>query len=143
MIREQAIEQTSGGSEARAGSAGDEGSGQEIVLEIEGSPETEFSSVCTIGDEENAIDGSVPERFVYDLENGQKLECEIRKKDTGAGSLKVVLASGNSRSVQQTNASRGVIKLTHQNGGTSFSSSLSNSVSQVVSSSSSSSASSR
>ncbi len=145
-IHDQVAERPSSGSEekSRIESAGGEGSGQKVALEIEGSPKTEFSGMCTVGDEENAISGSVPERFSYNLENGQKLECEIRKEDEYAGDLRLILNSGNSRSVQQTKTSGGTIKLIYQNGRTSYSSSSSsNSVNQVISSSSSSSASSR
>jgi hypothetical protein len=56
--------------------------------------------MCTVGGQENVISGSVPELFSYDLENGQKLGCEIRKEDEYAGDLRIILNSGNSRSMQ-------------------------------------------
>lgn len=56
----------------------------------------EFSGACTVGGEENAISGSVPERFSCNMENGQKLECEIRTEDEDTGDLQIILDSGNS-----------------------------------------------
>ncbi len=112
------------------------GSPSEVVLDIEGTSKTEFSGVCAVGDEENAIEGQVPERFVYDLQ-GRKLDCKIRKENNGAGELKVLLTAPGSHIVQQTSAPGGIINLVYsKNGVSSSSASSSSSVNQVVSSSS-------
>ena len=117
--------------EEKAGS----GSPSAVVLDIEGTSKTEFSGVCAVGDEENAIEGQVPERFVYDLK-GRKLDCKIRKVDNAAGELKVLLTAPGNHIVQQTSAPEGVINLTYSKNDVSSSSSSSSSVNQVVSSSS-------
>ncbi len=124
-----------------AGSEAGEGRGEGVSLEIQGSPGTAFSGVCSVGDEEAELAGEVPQRFVYYPE-GQEIHCELRKEDAGPGNLKVVLAAPGNRIVQQTNAESGSVDLTFSgNGGgsssVSTSTSSSGSGSQVSSSSSS------
>lgn len=119
----------------------DGGRGERVSLEIQGSPGTAFSGVCSVGDEEAELAGEVPQRFVYYPE-GREIHCELRKEDAGSGNLKVVLAAPGSRIVQQTNAESGNVELTFSgNGGgsssVSTSTTSSGSGSQVSSSSSS------
>ena len=85
----------------------------DAVLRLEGDPETTFSGNCTAGAEVSVIGGQVPKRYRFDL-NGQELSCRIQKRNPGSGSLRVVLLSGNNtRSVQQTNSTDSVIRLSH------------------------------
>jgi hypothetical protein len=94
-------------------------------LETRGSPGTEFTGSCTIGDgEPTKIGGEIPKSFTYDLK-GRSLDCEI----SSDGDLRVELAVGeNARSAQSI--SGGTLKLTYTHG----------SISTVTSSSSGSSA---
>jgi hypothetical protein len=122
----QMVEETTGGG----------GSGREVTLSIEGDPGTEFSGTCNVGDEENELNGQVPESFGYDLQ-GQQLECEIRQE--GAGSLEILLTGPGDRIQQQINNPGGTISLAYSENGVSSSTSSSgssNSVNQVVSNSS-------
>lgn len=115
------------------------GSDQEVVLRIDGDSGTEFSGVCSVGDEENELSGEVPESFSYEPE-GQEIECEIRKESTGSGSLKVLLTGPGGRIEQQTSTQGGTISLAYSGNGVSSSTSSSGSsgaVNQVSSSSSS------
>jgi hypothetical protein len=102
---------------ARA-SAGDER--DHARLEIKGSPGTEFTGSCAVGDGEPAkIGGEAPRSFSYDLE-GRKLECEVSSDDT----LQVELAVGeNTHSAQSI--SGGTLHLTYENGSVSTSTSSS------------------
>ena len=122
--------------EARVEGAGDAGNDQEeVTLRVEGTPETEFSGTCTVGDEEEKLSGQIPEGFVYEL-GDQKLECEIRKQSNDASSLKVVLTAPGNNIVQQTNTPGGSVNLTYSGSGISSTSSSTSSVNQIVSSSS-------
>ena len=103
----------------------------EVTLEIEGDPGTAFYGMCSSGDQFRELDGEVPASFVYALD-GRKLECEIRNE--GNGVLKVILASGNDRIVQQTDSQGAVITLAYSEDGVSSSTS-SGSASQRSSSS--------
>ncbi len=79
-------------------------------LEIKGSPGTEFSGSCAIGDEESEeIGGEVPKSFTYDLK-GRSLDCEIGSD----GDLRVEFTVGNAHSVQSI--SGGSLHLTYENG---------------------------
>jgi hypothetical protein len=79
-------------------------------LEIEGSPGTEFSGSCTVGDgEPEEIGGQGSRSFTYDLD-GNPLRCEIASEDD----IEVTLAHGNNRSVQRV--SGGTLNLTYDNG---------------------------
>jgi hypothetical protein len=118
--------------EVKGESAGSEGSNQKVTLEIEGDPGTQFSGVCSVGEEERNLGGQVPQSFVYDLK-GQRLECQIQKESTGAGSLKITLLSEDNRSLQQISTSGGTVNLIFSGDGIfSSSSSSSSSVNQVV-----------
>ena len=112
----------------------DEGSGDALTLEIGGSPGTEFSGTCKIGETEpEELDGQVPQSFTYDL-RGEPFECEIASE----GDLEVTLSHGGTRSVQRV--SGGTLKLDYENGSisssTSSSTASSSASSQVGSSSS-------
>ena len=86
----------------------------DVVLRLEGDPETTFSGICTVGGKESVLSGRVPKRYAF-APKGQKLSCRIQKQDSGGGSLKVILIAGNTtRSVQQTNSPGGVIHLSYQ-----------------------------
>jgi hypothetical protein len=93
---------------------GEEPGGQpEVVLRLEGGPKTTFSGLCSVGDEQNVLDGKVPKRFTFDP-RGRELSCRIQKRDDGRGALKIILIAGNTtRSVQQTNAPGGTINLSY------------------------------
>jgi len=122
---------------ARGERTGGGGSGREVTLSIEGDPDTEFSGTCNVGDEENELNGQVPESFDYDLE-GQQLECEIRQESSG--SLEILLTGPGDRIEQQISTPGGTISLAYSENGVSSSTSSSgssNSVNQVVSNSSS------
>jgi hypothetical protein len=146
-----AVARAGGGAKARAGDAatgeGDAAAAvssggernargaREAALEIGGDSGTEFSGRCTVGDEENEIQGQVPGRFVFDLD-GRKLECEIHKQSTGA--MKIVLDAGGADYVQRTDSRRATIRIVYSGEG--YSSSIhssSGSTSQEISSDSS------
>jgi hypothetical protein len=96
---------------------GDDPDGKpEVVIRLEGDQKTIFSGLCTVGDKENvlSLNGKVPKRFTFDLK-GRQLSCRIEKRDQSQGALKVVLVAGDAtRSVQQTNSSGGVIKVSYK-----------------------------
>jgi hypothetical protein len=84
------------------------------VIRLEGDAETTFSGLCSMGEERSVLSGKVPKRFEFHLK-GRQLSCRIEKRNGGAGYLKVVLVAGEStRSVQQTNAPGGVIKVSYE-----------------------------
>ncbi len=99
---------------------------QKVTLRIKGDPKAEFSGTCTVGDEEYALSGQVPQSYHYKLD-GQDLECEIRKQNASGGNLKVILTGNDIHAVQQI-GSTGTLTLTYDD----------NSISSSVSSSSSS-----
>jgi hypothetical protein len=113
---------------------------EEVTLNIEGSPTTEFSGTCIIGGKvEKKISGRVPKRFVYELD-GQRLECEIRKQSSNSGQMKVEFsAGGQTNSIQQTSTQGGFLTLRYDGPGstalvsssTSVSGNQANSTSQV------------
>jgi hypothetical protein len=90
----------------------------EVTLKIEGSPGTDFSGMCIIGGkEEKKISGSVPKRFIYELD-GQPLECEISKQSSNSGEMEVEFsAGGHTNSVQQTSTQGGSIALRYDGHG--------------------------
>ena len=112
----------------------------EVTLKIEGSPGTEFSGECIIGGKvEKKISGSVPKRFIYELD-GQRLECEIRKQSSNSGEMKVAFSAGShTNSVQQISTQGGSLILRYESHGstglvsssTSVSGDQANSTSQV------------
>jgi hypothetical protein len=87
-----------------------------VVLRLEGDPKTTFAGICTVGGEGSVLIGRVPKRYTFDLE-GQGLSCRIQKRDSGRGSLKVVLTAGDTtHSVQQTSVRGGVISISYKGG---------------------------
>ena len=80
-------------------------------LEIKGSPGTEFTGSCKVGDgEPTKIGGEAPKVFAYDLE-GRSLKCEVSSQDN----LRVELAVGeNTHSAQSI--SGGTLHLTYEHG---------------------------
>jgi hypothetical protein len=92
---------------------GNPGGGPNVVIRLEGAPETTFSGLCSVGEERNVLSGQVPKRFAFDLK-GRRLSCRIEKQGGGTGDLKVVLVAGETtRSVQQTNSPGGMIKISY------------------------------
>jgi hypothetical protein len=92
----------------------DPGGKSEVVIRLEGDPETMFSGLCSVGEERSVLSGQVPKRFAFHLK-GRQLSCRIEKQDGGTGGLKVVLVAGETtRSVQQTNAPGGVISVSYK-----------------------------
>ncbi len=115
---------TGGNAEAGADSGEDQAN-----LEIKGSPGTEFSGSCTVGDgEPEEIGGQVPQSFTYTL-NGKPLKCEIASEND----VEVTFAHGNDRSVQRI--SGGTLNLLYKDGSISSSTSSSSTSSQITSSS--------
>jgi len=98
---------------------------KEVTLKIEGDSKTQFSGVCSVGEEKETVDGQVPQSFAFDLGNGQKLECEIRKRNKDSSVLKSTLIDGdnNKRSVNRVNARETTIKLSYARGSMFFSAS--------------------
>ena len=92
----------------------DPGGKPDVVIRLEGDPKTTFSGLCSVGEEHSVLRGRVPKRFAFYLK-GRQLSCRIEKRDGGTGDLKVVLVAGEAtRSVQQTNAQGGVIKVSYK-----------------------------
>ena len=92
----------------------DTGGKPDVVIRLEGDPETTFSGLCSVEEERSVLSGQVPKRFAFDLK-GRQLSCRIEKRDGGTGDLEVILVAGEAtRSVQQTNAPGGVIKVSYK-----------------------------
>jgi hypothetical protein len=92
----------------------DPGGKPDVVIRLEGDPETTFSGLCSVGEEHSVLRGRVPKRFAFYLK-GRQLSCRIEKRDGGTGDLEVILVAGEAtRSVQQTNAQGGVIKVSYK-----------------------------
>ena len=104
----------------------------EAVLRMKGDEGVGFSGTCSVGGEEEEIEGQVPEELTFALD-GDELECEIETE--GDGMLKMVLTSGNDRMVQKVSGG-GTTELSYSGNGVSSSSSSSTSVSGSGSSSS-------
>src|SRR5215212_6930742 len=82
---------------------------EQARLETRGSPGTEFTGSCTVGDgEPTKIGGKAPKGFTYDLK-AKSLECEVSSDDN----LRVELAVGeNTHSAQSI--SGGTLHLTYE-----------------------------
>jgi hypothetical protein len=92
----------------------DPGDRPEVMIRLEGDPETTFTGLCSVGEEQNVLSGRIPERFTFDLA-GERLDCRIVKRGEDDGDLKVVLVAGDTtRSVQQTNSPDGVINVSYE-----------------------------
>jgi hypothetical protein len=92
----------------------DPGDKPDVVIRLEGDPETTFSGLCSVGEKPSVLSGQVPKRFAFYLK-GRQLSCRIEKRDGGPGNLEVVLVAGEAtRSVQQTNAPGGVIRVSYE-----------------------------
>jgi hypothetical protein len=136
----EAVVRVGGFKTAKAEGADASAPSGEVTLNIEGSPGTEFSGTCIVGDEEKKkVSGRVPKRFIYELD-GQRLECEIRKQSSNSGEMKVEFsAGGQTNSVQQTSTQGGSLTLRYDGHGstalvsssTSVSGDQANSTSQV------------
>lgn len=100
----------------------------EVLLKLKGDEGVEFSGTCSVGGEEQEIQGQVPEEFTFALD-GDELECEVRKE--GDGTLKLVLLSGDDR-ISQRVSGDGTLKFSYSgNGVSSSTSSVSGSSSAV------------
>jgi hypothetical protein len=136
----EAVVRVGGFKTAKGESADASAPSGEVTLNIEGSPRTKFSGTCIIGGkEEKKLSGSVPKRFIYELD-GQRLECAISKQSSNSGQMKVEFsARGNTNSVQQTSTQGGSLTLRYDGHGstalvsssTSVSGDQANSTSQV------------
>ena len=85
----------------------------EVLIRLEGAPETAFSGLCSVGEQREVLSGRVPKRFAFDLK-GRRLSCRIEKQDGGNGDLKVVLIAGETtKSVQQTNTPGSIINVSY------------------------------
>jgi ATPase subunit of ABC transporter with duplicated ATPase domains len=129
--RAESTKERSGGNRSESRRSGS------LTLKIQGGKGAEFSGTCTVGGEEHDVSGRVPQSFEYSLD-GEKLECEIRKENVGAGALKVVLIGNGIHAVQQI-SSGGTVSLTYDGNSISSSTSSSGSTNAVSSSSSTSS----
>jgi hypothetical protein len=107
--------ETTGDSRPPEVTLGDDAGGEpDVMIRLEGDPETTFSGLCSVGEAQKVLSGQVPKRFEFDLK-GQQLSCRIEKRDNEKGDLKVVLAAGETtRSVQQTNTPGGVINVSYK-----------------------------
>jgi hypothetical protein len=86
----------------------------DVVIRLEGDPETTFSGLCSVGEERSVLSGQVPKRFAFYLK-GRQLSCRIEKRDEGGGDLEVILVAGEAtRSVQQTNVPGSVIRVSYK-----------------------------
>lgn len=95
-----------------------------VLLRFQGDEGTEFSGRCTAGGEEEEVSGSVPDRMTFRLSEGS-LDCTL--SNDGDGVLRVLLDSGNDRSVYEISASGGEISFSHSASGSSSSVTSSNS----------------
>jgi hypothetical protein len=103
------------------GNTGGEDGPRVVTLEITGDRGTEFSGACSVGGAERALDGRVPERYVFEP-RGERLECELQTE--GGGALGIVFADGAGvRSEQRTTAGESTVQFTYSNGGISWSTS--------------------
>jgi hypothetical protein len=134
----EAVVRVGGLKSAKAEGAKATASSRKVTLKIEGSPATEFSGMCIVGDEEKKLSGRVPKRFtIYELD-GQPFECEISKHSANSGQMKVEFSAGDdTNSVQQTSIQGGSIALRYDGHGstTLVTSSTSDSVDQANSTS--------
>jgi hypothetical protein len=134
----EAVVRVGGFKSAKAEGAKATASSRKVTLKIEGSPATEFSGMCIVGDEEKKLSGRVPKRFtIYELD-GQPFECEISKHSANSGQMKVEFSAGDdTNSVQQTSIQGGSIALRYDGHGstTLVTSSTSDSVDQANSTS--------
>lgn len=86
----------------------------DALLRLEGDTKVTFSGICTVGNEQSVLSGKVPKRYRFEL-NDENLSCRIQKRDPGSGNLRVVLLSGsNTRSVQQTNSTNNIVRLSYR-----------------------------
>ena len=134
----EAVVRVGGFKSAKAEGAEATASSRKVTLKIEGSPATEFSGMCIVGDEEKKLSGRVPKRFtIYELD-GKPLECEISKQSANSGEMKVEFSAGDdTNSVQQTSIQGGSLTLRYDGHGSTalVSSSTSDSVDQANSTS--------
>jgi hypothetical protein len=134
----EAVVRVGGFKSAKAEGAKATASSRKVTLKIEGSPATEFSGMCIVGDEEKKLSGRVPKRFtIYELD-GKPLECEISKHSANSGEMKVEFSVGDdTNSVQQTSIQGGSLTLRYDGHGSTalVSSSTSDSVDQANSTS--------
>jgi hypothetical protein len=111
------IARAGGANTKEEGSTGTRAHPTEVTLEIDGSPETELSGTCTIGDKANKIGGEVPKTFTYEPD-GQRLNCHIRMQNPNSGTLKVMFTAGDhTTSVQQSSSQGGAITLQYDGDG--------------------------
>jgi hypothetical protein len=67
--------------------------------------------------QEKVVTGRVPKRYLLTGFQGRPFSCAIEKQDDNEGSLKVILLVGDStRSVQQTDAEGGTLRVSYPGG---------------------------
>lgn len=93
---------------------------RKVTLTVAGDQGISFSGVCSVGGNEEILEGRIPERYAYELD-GAKLECEIRKE--GAGVLEVVVTGEGIHSVQRSNALGSTVRFALSGGSVSSSTS--------------------
>jgi hypothetical protein len=113
------------GSEAKTQKEGDDHP-RKVTLKVLGARGTSFSGVCFVAGREEAVEGRVPKRYVYELGDG-KLECEVRNESGGIQRVK--LTREGVHSLQQSDTSGSTVRVTFSGGDTSTSIS---SISQIV-----------
>lgn len=83
---------------------------ERVSLRVE-SGGARYSGICTADGEEYVVSGDSSRSYPFE---DRPFSCRIEKQDTGDGSLKVTVISGDSaRSVQQTNAAGGTIEVSY------------------------------
>lgn len=105
------------------GDTSDLGAPRKVTLRLTGDPKTEFSGACSVGQTKKALDGRVPERYVFEP-RGKKLECELRTQ--GGGTLGILITDGAGvRSEQRITAGERKLKFAYSHGSISSSTSVS------------------
>lgn len=85
-----------------------------LTLRLSGSPDTEFSGICTANGRETVITGEIPGKYTY-RQDELPVSCSIQKQSSGR--LKVVLRDGRgTQAIQQTVGSKGTIELSYPQG---------------------------
>lgn len=131
VVAAPGVAEGNGGADA---SGSTDAGNNEAELRLAGDAGTSFSGACVVGGEPTMLEGEVPARLDYELDDGG-LACEIGK--TGSGLLRVVLSVGESQVVRETNAEDAKIELVYRGGEIIASTSSSSQSSTSVSSSNS------
>lgn len=105
------------------GDTGDVDAPRKVTLRLTGDPKTEFSGACSVRQTEKALNGRVPERYVFEP-RGERLECELRAQ--GGGALGMLVTDGAGvRSEQRITAGERTLQFAYSRGSISSSTSVS------------------